>query len=195
MRIATLLTATVMSASLALLATASAQDSAEDDRDAGLAEWDAIHDVFSHPRCINCHVEDERPRWSGPHYGPTRVHGFNVQRGEDGFGNPGLRCQTCHAETNSEELHGPPGVEDWHLAPAEMVWFEKNSGHICNQIKDPERNGGKTLEEVAEHVRDDALVAWGWQPGPGRQPAPGSARETFEALQRWIDHGAPCPNP
>lgn len=190
-----MLTATVIIASAVPLAPASAQDSSVVDRAAGIAEWDAIHAVFSHPRCINCHVEDERPRWSGAHYGQTRVHGFNVQRGEDGFGSVGLRCQACHAETNSGQLHGPPGAENWHLAPVEMVWFERSSGQICDQIKDPMRNGGKTLDEVAEHVRDDALVAWGWAPGPGREPAPGSARETFEALQRWIGHGAPCPAP
>lgn len=195
----TLLTAVVISLSHAALSTAIAQDTqpapAPVDVAAGLAEWDKVHAVFSHPRCANCHVEDDRPRWSGAHYGRTRVHAFNVRRGEDGsgFGNPGLRCTTCHFETNSQVLHGPPGARNWHLAPAGMVWFDKSSAQICAQIKDPERNGGRTLEEVAAHVRDDALVAWGWTPGPGREPAPGSAEETFVALERWAAAGAPCP--
>ncbi len=36
----------------------------------------------------------------------TRVHGFNVQRGADGigFGNPGLRCTTCHFETQFQRV-------------------------------------------------------------------------------------------
>jgi len=159
----------------------------------GLAEWDKVFAVFSHPRCANCHVEDDRPRWSGAHYGATRVHAFNVQRGDDGFGNPGLRCTTCHSEANAQILHGPPGAPHWHLAPAEMVWFGKPSAEICAQVKDPARNGGRTLAEIALHVRDDALVGWGWDPGPGRQPAPGSAEETFAAIERWASHGAPCP--
>ncbi|WP_245463724.1 hypothetical protein [Mesorhizobium sp. M7A.T.Ca.US.000.02.2.1] len=46
-----------------------------------LSEWDKVYAVFSHPRCADCHVADERPRWSGAHYGGTRVHAFNVQRG------------------------------------------------------------------------------------------------------------------
>lgn len=165
------------------------------DRDAGLTEWEKISEVFSHPRCANCHVEDDKPRWSGAHYGETRMHGFNVTRGDDGsgFGNPGLRCGTCHFETNSPVLHGPPGAHAWHLAPAEMVWFDKSSAEICEQVKDPERNGGRTLEEIALHVRDDALVAWGWEPGPGREPAPGSAEETYRAIERWSEAGAPCP--
>jgi hypothetical protein len=97
-------------------------------------------------------------------------------------------------ETNSPELHGPPGAHAWHLAPAEMAWFDKSSAQICAQIKDPARNGGRSLDEVAEHVRDDALVAWGWDPGPGREPAPGSAEETYAAMLLWIEQGAPCPS-
>lgn len=159
----------------------------------GLPAWDELYKVFSHPRCANCHVEDDQPRWSGPHYGATRVHAFNVRRGPDGFGNPGLRCATCHFESNSNTLHGPPGAHNWHLAPAEMVWFGKSSAEICGQIKDPARNGGRTLGDIANHVRDDKLVAWGWQPGPGREPAPGSAEATFAALRAWAEAGAPCP--
>jgi hypothetical protein len=161
----------------------------------GLPEWNRIFAVFSHPRCANCHVSDDRPRWSGAHYGETRVHAFNVQRGADGsgFGNPGLRCATCHFSSNSNALHGPPGAENWHLAPAEMVWFGKSSAEICAQIKDPDRNGGRSLQDVAQHVRDDKLVGWGWAPGPGREPAPGSAEETAQAIENWIAAGAPCP--
>lgn len=161
---------------------------------AGLAAWAQLYEVFSHPRCANCHVSDERPRWSGPHYGEEpRVHAMNVVRGPAGFGPDGLQCQTCHAETNSTKLHGPPGAPHWHLAPAEMVWFGQSSADICAQIKDPTRNGGKTLEEVAVHVRDDALVLWGWNPGTGREPAPGSAEETYNLVKTWIAENAPCP--
>lgn len=165
------------------------------DEERGLAEWEKVFAVLSHPRCANCHVEDERPRWSGLGYGEDAVHAFNVVRGDDGsgFGNPGLRCTTCHFEVNSPTPHGPPGAENWHLAPAEMVWFRKTPAEICGQIKDPERNGGRSLEEIAVHVRDDGLVAWGWDPGPGREPAPGSAEETFAAIGRWAGYGAPCP--
>ena len=161
----------------------------------GLPEWDKIYAVFSHPRCADCHVADDRPRWSGAHYGGTRVHAFNVQRGADGsgFGNPGLRCTTCHFASNSSALHGPPGAENWHLAPAEMVWFGKSSAEICAQIKDRNRNGDRSLEDVALHVRDDKLVAWGWAPGADREPAPGSAEATYQAIENWMAAGAPCP--
>jgi hypothetical protein len=192
-----LLTSLVISPLLLWLPMAGAQDSPAlepaIDREAGLADWEEIHAVFAHPRCANCHVEDDNPRWSGAHYGQTRVHAFNVRRGEDGFGSPAMQCSACHSEDNSPILHGPPGAPHWHLAPAEMAWFDRSSAEICAQIKDPGRNGDRTLDEVAEHVRDDALVGWGWQPGTGREPAPGSADELFEAIERWAANGAPCP--
>ncbi len=160
----------------------------------GLAAWDKLFAVFSHPRCANCHVEDDRPRWSGSHYGAEqRVHAFNIQRGVGGRGSAGLRCTSCHFENNSAVLHGPPGAHDWHLAPASMAWFGKSSAEICAQIKDPARNGNRSLEAVAAHIRDDKLVAWGWAPGPGREPAPGSAEEAYRTLQAWTAAGAPCP--
>lgn len=184
---------------IALAATAApAQQPAEPasaGRAAGLAAWEEIHAVVSHPRCASCHVEDDRPRWSGAHYGKTRPHGFNVRRGLDGsgFGNPGLRCTACHFESNSSILHGPPGAPLWHLAPAAMAWWEKDAAAICAQLKDPERNGGRSLEEIALHMRDDPLVRWGWQPGPGREPAPGSPEAAHDAVLRWEAAGAPCP--
>jgi hypothetical protein len=173
--------------------TVMAQQAPSDDAK-GLAAWAKVYAVFSHPRCANCHVEDNRPRWSGAHYGPSpRIHAFNVQGGEKGKGVAGQPCAACHGEHNTKVLHGPPGAHDWHLAPAEMVWFGKSSAYICGQIKDPARNGNRTLEAVALHVRDDKLVAWGWDPGPGREPAPGSAEEAFAALKEWTAAGAPCP--
>lgn len=73
-----------------------------------------VYAVFSHPRCANRHVEDDRPRWSGARYRMTRVHAFNVQRGADGsgFGNPGLRCTTCRFSSNSNEMRGHPRAEN-----------------------------------------------------------------------------------
>ena len=161
----------------------------------GLPAWEKIYAVFSHPRCADCHVADDRPRWSGAHYGGTRVHAFNVQRGADGsgIGNPGLHCATCHSSSNSNLLHAPPGAPNWRTAPVEMVWFGRSSPEICAEIKDPARNGGRSLQDVALHVRDDKLVAWGWAPGAGREPAPGSAEETYQAIENWMAEGAPCP--
>jgi hypothetical protein len=178
----------------AAMAAASAGSAVAEDNTAGLAEWAKVYAVFSHPRCANCHVPDDRPRWSGASYGVIRVHGFNVQRGPDGLGNPGLRCTTCHFSRNSRELHGPPGAADWRLPPVELAWWQKSSAQICEQIKIPTSNfdvGDKA--KVAEHLLHTPLVGWGWAPGPGREPAPGSAEATYEAIEKWQAAGAPCP--
>ena len=63
----------------------------------------------------------------------------------------------------------------------------------CAQIEDPARNGGRTIAAVADHVADDAVVRWGWAPGPGREPAPYSAAEVAAFLKQWDAAGAPCP--
>src|SRR5262249_48206298 len=146
-------------------------------QDSGLALWSKIYEVFSHPRCANCHVgPDNVPMWSGPSYGPkARPHGMNINAGPSREGAEYIACNTCHTRRNSEELHGPPGAQRWLLPPASMQWFGKSSAEVCAQIKDPARNGHlATVTEVAEHVRKDPLVHWGWMPGPGREPAPHS---------------------
>ena len=81
----------------------------------------------------------------------------------------------------------------WQLAPMEMAWEGKSVSQICQQLKDPARNGGRTLALLHEHLAKDDLVAWGWAPGEGREPAPGSQQQLGELAQAWIDNGAQCP--
>jgi hypothetical protein len=39
--------------------------------------------------------------------------------------------------------------------------FASTQREICEQIKDPKRNGGKSLEEFVHHMAEDSLVGWG----------------------------------
>ncbi len=164
-----------------------------------LTEWDKLYSVFSHPRCASCHVgDDNRPRWMGTDYGldpgEAQFHGMNVNGGMSRIGAETLPCMTCHQEENSDILNGPPGAHVWALAPVEMEWFDKSSAYICAQIKDPARNGGRSLEAVSDHINNDDLVHWGWSPGPGRTPAPFGRKETVDIFNAWIAQGAPCPD-
>ncbi len=45
----------------------------------------------------------------------------------------------------------PPGNPNWHLPPPEMkmVFQGKTPGELARQLKDPDQNGHKTLEETA----------------------------------------------
>ena len=176
---------------------------AQETRDDGLETWDKIYEVLSHPRCSNCHVgSDNRPRWSGPSYdqayGETekgwRYHGMNVNADHSRIGIMTLPCSTCHQQENSDIKHGPPGSHVWALAPVEMEWFGKSSEEVCLRLKSPETNGGRTLDEVAAHIDHDDLVHWGWEPGPGREPAPYGRKETVAFIQAWAAAGAPCPD-
>jgi hypothetical protein len=93
----------------------------------------------------------------------------------------------------ADGLESIPGHPEWHLAPIEMAWEGKTLGEICAQIKDPARNGGKDLAAIVDHMAEDSLVGWGWAPGAGREPVPGT-QESFGALiEAWAATGAECP--
>jgi hypothetical protein len=74
-----------------------------------------------------------------------------------------------------------------------MAWEGRSNGEICAQLKDPQRNGGKNLAALHEHFAKDDLVAWGWNPGAARQPAPGTQELVGELIGAWIATGAQCP--
>ena len=166
--------------------------------DEGLEARDRAYEVTSHPRCANCHVgPSERPMWSGPAYGKTRAHGMNVMAGESRIGAETIQCSTCHAyrEGVNDIPHAAPQVAmNWQLAPIEADWFGKSSQEICAQLRDPERNGGRTMIELAEHLNHDLILHWAWNPGGGRQPAPYSLQEHIDDLLIWGVAGFPCAN-
>lgn len=144
--------------------------------------------VLLHPRCINCH-----PVGASPLQGENGArHEPVVVRGKDGFGVVGMRCTTCHLEQNYDPGK-VPGAPHWHLAPESMAWEGKTLAEICVQLKDPERNGGRKLEEIVRHMAEDELVGWGWKPGVGREPAPGTQKALGELLRAWMESGAVCP--
>jgi hypothetical protein len=145
--------------------------------------------VLTHPRCMNCHPAGDRPRQGDL----RRPHQPPVVRGEDGFGLPALRCPVCHQQANFDPGR-VPGDPAWHLAPGEMGWEGKTVGQICAQIKDPARNGGRSLDDIVQHVGTDHLVGWAWAPGAGRQPAPGTQAQAGMLLGGWMKTGAVCPN-
>jgi len=145
--------------------------------------------VLQSPRCMNCHPAGDRPTQTDR----MTPHQPLVVRGEAGMGAPGgLACTTCHHEANFDAA-GVPGNPKWQLAPIEMAWQGKSLGQICTQIKDPKLNGGKTMAQLVHHMAEDELVGWGWTPGAGRTPAPGTQKQFGELIKAWADAGAACP--
>lgn len=157
-------------------------------RQRSLALFQEVGKVITHARCMNCHPAGDRPMQGDA----RRPHMPLVVRGIDNFGAIGMRCTTCHGPANFDP-GGVPGHPAWHLAPIEMAWVGKSLGEICEQIKDPNRNGGKSMQELVHHMTEDSLVGWGWHPGAGREPAPGTQQEFGALFKEWVDTGAVCP--
>lgn len=149
--------------------------------------------VLTHPRCMNCHPSGDHPLQGADYH----EHRPPVWRGDTGH--LGTPCGECHSEHNTT-LHEAasyksiPGHPRWDVAPIEMAWQGKTLGEICRQLKDTAKNGGRDLALLQEHVAKDDLVAWGWSPGQGREPAPGTQAQAGELMQAWIDTGAECPD-
>jgi hypothetical protein len=76
-----------------------------------------------------------------------------------------------------------------------LVFEGRSSAELCRQLGDPAQNGGKTPEEVLEHLAGDPLVLWGWNPGDGRSPVPLPHDELVAAVRAWVDDGCDCPEP
>ncbi len=145
--------------------------------------------VLFSPRCVNCHPSDDAPRQREA----SEAHEPPVVRGEDDNGVPGMRCGGCHQDQNLA-LSRVPGAADWRLAPRSMAWAGKSAADVCAQLKDPARNGNRTLDRITFHAAHDPLVAWGWSPGADRASAPGSQARFAALVAAWIEAGAACPS-
>lgn len=174
----------------------------------GVAAFDAIADtsarsqalfveaakVITNPRCMNCHPVTNRSPTQGD---DMHAHVPPMQAGESGFGVAGINCSSCHRPANTtipgSRIRSIPGAEPWLLAPASMGWQGMTLGQICQQLKDPARNGKRSLADIQKHMSTDHLVGWAWHPGEGRRPAPGTQEEFGALIAAWISTGAECP--
>jgi hypothetical protein len=162
-------------------------------REAGLAAWQRVYSVLTNPRCINCHTATQHPE-----QGDDRLpHLFNVVRGPEDKGVPGLNCATCHQGANAEST-GVPGAHNWHLAPLSMKWQDLNdqilsSAEVCQSLTHSLSGPG-----ILKHHEEEPLVLWAFQPGHHRD---GTARslpplthdEFVAATRTWVEAGTPCP--
>jgi hypothetical protein len=152
------------------------------------ALFDPVAAVVMSPRCINCH-QAQAPRQKDIGV----LHAQQVVRGKDGHGSVVLQCAACHQSANTAQGK-VPGAPNWHLAPISMRWQGLSKRGVCEQMRDPKRNGNrKGGEQVIEHMKTDPLVLWGWNPGANRTLPPMSHAEFITVLEKWADAGMPCP--
>lgn len=179
------LTAASLFVPLAITADAAKPDT---DKDASIAAFLEASKVFASPRCMNCHTIVDWPTQGDERH----RHTFNVTRGPDNKGAPGMQCTNCHKDQN-QDMMSIPGAKDWHMAPLSMGWTGLSPAALCAALLDPKKNGGLTGEKVIEHMRADRLVLWAWSPG-GKRKAPNLDHKAFvAALETWMKKGAHCP--
>jgi len=156
------------------------------------ALFTAFVPVLRHPRCMNCHSQGDFPRQGDDGH----RHTMNVRRGPDGHGVTAEKCSTCHQDHNLAGSHLPPGAPHWGLPPANMpmIWQGLTDAQICQSIKDPKQNRGRNLDQLVEHLTEDKLAMWGWNPGEGRTRVPMPHDEFAAKVKRWQAAGAPCPS-
>lgn len=147
--------------------------------------------VLRNPRCMNCHSQGDFPRQGNDGH----PHTMNVRRGSGGHGVTAERCSTCHQDHNLAGAHLPPGAPNWGLPPPNMpmIWQGLTDGQLCRAIKDPKQNRNRNLAKLVDHLTADKLVAWGWNPGEGRDPIPMPREEFAAKVKKWQAAGAPCP--
>jgi hypothetical protein len=167
-------------------------------RTEGLAAWQQMYSVMTHPRCINCHTATDHPDQADDRH----AHNFHVVRGPTGVGVPGLNCATCHQSANADST-GVPGVLGWHLAPLSMTWQDKgdkifDSAALCRAVTDRKKNENMDGAAILKHHADAPLVKWAWAPGrraggTERTVPPITHAQFVTATSNWVAAGTPCP--
>lgn len=166
--------------------------SSSTDREADEA-FDKVMAVLTHKRCVNCHPSGDTPRQGED----SHLHNFDIVRGPKDKGLAGYTCNTCHQNENND-YSGVPGAPHWAVAPTSMAWEGKTRIGIASQMMNPEKNGGKSAEDIMRHLTEDELVLWAWNPGINseglKREKPPVPKEAFiKAVKEWIAAGAPIP--
>jgi cytochrome c553 len=152
----------------------------------GLKAFGDIYAVATHPRCMNCHPDGDRPL----HTDRSIPHDFNVTRFTP---LKGTHCSTCHAALPVGEgvAPAPPADPIWSLAPKQMVFENRTPKQLCEQLKDPEMNGGRGFVDTTAHIANDHLLMTSWH--SGRAAPPIAHAELVKRFETWGKAGGPCP--
>jgi hypothetical protein len=150
--------------------------------------------VFDSPRCGNCHQAGSAPKVDDTRVAHPLDRGRQVRRGDG-------TCSLCHDPNNpplSSAGHGPkpPPGTSWKMPPPSMAFAGLSTGDICRSISDPAKNGGRSLADILDHMRNDHLVDWSFTPRnhDGSQRTPAGVKSQFLMLmQQWVNAGGGCP--
>ncbi|KKK58289.1 hypothetical protein LCGC14_3045940, partial [marine sediment metagenome] len=123
------------------------------------AAFNTMMQVVAHPRCVNCHPSDGVPKRGMD----AHPHPFGRDSASSKLGFNTLLCASCHTDTN-DNYAGQPGAPHWGLAPPSMAWEGLSKTEIARVMLDTSKNGNRTHEELLEHLTEDELVLWAFNP-------------------------------
>ena len=133
-------------------------------RDRKSADPSALHELPSRRRSAAAGRRSSDPLSAGP---PARPH-------------VGDACTACHTDRNftlptrSDIPEHPQAIRAGSSRRCRWRGKASRSARFAGSSRTRTRNGGRDLALLQEHIAKDDLVAWGWNPGAGREPAPGS---------------------
>lgn len=155
--------------------------------------------VMLYPRCLNCHSTEEWPAQGDDHH----RHANDVIRsatseghGANGFGAGAgaMPCFSCHGSRNMADGR-QPGAPGWRMPPKSMGWDHLGgASELCHHVLDRNNNGDRSPQELEQHMTEDPLVNYAFDPGAHTKP-PLTQAEFREAMHKWVEGGAACPEP
>ena len=155
--------------------------------------YDKVMDVLTHPRCINCHPNDDIPKQGDD----SHPHFFGMSRGDGSHGFEATKCTTCHQVENNA-YSGVPGAPEWALAPDKMKWEGLTRAEIARSMLNKANTGNRNHIELIKHLTAHELVLWAWDPGVDaegieREKPPVALEEYKRAVYEWFENGAVIP--
>lgn len=155
-------------------------------REAGLAAFDDIYAVLTHPRCMNCHPAGDAPLQGED----ARPHSHGITRFSP---LQGIHCSQCHAPAGIRDGQAPlpPADPLWSMPPRAMAFQDRTPSELCAQLTDRSVNGGRGLVSLTEHVEADHLLITSWH--SGRPAPPLSHPDLVARFETWSAAGGPCP--
>jgi hypothetical protein len=145
-----------------------------------------VYDVLQSPRCVNCHPAGDVPLVGDA----SEEHGQGVIRGKKGN-----NCGNCHMDEFIPGVSMAPAAPNWRMPPADMkmIFQARTPRQLAAQLLDTATNGHKSTADLIQHITEDGLVLYGWNPGDGKKIPPISHAEFVKQFERWISNGAFLP--
>ena len=137
--------------------------------------------VMQHPRCVNCHPRGDRP---------TAERRDAAARAAGGArrGRPRRAGAALHAPAIATRIsirRACPAIRNGTSRRRRWPGRASRSARSASRSRIRRATAARTSPRIVKHSTERQLVGWGWNPGAGRTPAPGTQAE-FGALMQGL---------